>query len=254
MLVNAHEAESGVLARLARRALSAKRALGAHVFDLAVPAEAQLRAAILAGGSFDADSPDGLPSEEHAPSICRRWERPARFLARQLTRRRRLASFWKGPLTHGARPAWAASAGIDGGRMSQLTEPLLVFSASLVDRSGAAVERHPIAVRVAGRLGSSGSSEILLNEVRHLAARRLTARVRRLNRLLRDRRRRELARDKAIDEVLRAADRAAHSQPGLFHRAPEQTVDARQSPDGAEHLEEVSVGPVTLVAVMASRS
>ena len=173
MLVSAHEAESGVLGRLARRALSARRALGAGVFDLAMPAEALLRAAILTGAILDEHSHDAPDFREPAPAICRRWERPARLLARQLTRRRRLAWCWKAPFTQGARPAWSAGAGV--ALVPQLAPAaLLVFSASIVDRSGAAVERRPIAVRVSGELATLRRSRILLDAVRQVAVRGLS--------------------------------------------------------------------------------
>jgi superfamily II DNA or RNA helicase len=259
MLVSAHEAESGVLARLARRALSAKRALGAGVFDLAMPAEALLRAAILTGANLDDNADGAVPSQGPGAAISRRWERPARFLARQLTRRRRLASRWKGPFIQSVRPAWTAGAGVGGagvggpGAPRLVSESLLVFSASIVDRSGGAVERRPIAVRVAGDLTPLRRSR-LLDALRHAVAQRLSARIRRLNRLLKDRRRREEARDRAIDEVLRVAARTSQLQPGLFHRAPDPVVGGRQSPRGAENLEDVSIGVVTLAVVMTDRS
>jgi superfamily II DNA or RNA helicase len=252
MLLSSHEAESGVLARLARRALSARRAFGADVFEIAVPDEALLRAAILTGADLAEEAHAGLPSQ--AAAICKRWERPARFLARQLTRRRRLASWWKGPSTHGSRPAWTGGTGAGRpGVPRLLSKSLLVFSALIVDGSGAAVERHPIAVRLPEELPAAWHTRILLNAARELAAGRLCGRVRRLNRLLRDRRSREEARDHAIDQASRDAVRAAQSQPGLFHRGPDQTVDARQSTGRPENLEQVSVGPVALAVVIAGR-
>lgn len=259
MLTSAHEAESGVLARLARRALSARRALGSGMFDVAVPAEAQLRAAILTGAGLDEDADVDLPIERRAPSLCRRWARPARFLARQLMRRRQLASRWKGPVTQGARPAWtasaAASAAVDDPVAPQpVPESLLVFSASIVDPSGATVEHHPIAVRVPAGLTAIRRSRSLLDAARDVAIRQLSARVRRLNRLLRDRQAQEAARDQAIDEVLRAAGRATQSQPGLFHRGADPAVETRENPGRTTSLADVHVGPVTLTAAIAGRS
>ena len=83
-VVARHGAETGLLTRLARRVLAARRALDVETLPIAPPAaiaEPEIAGALLFG------QPLPEPAVRQAP-LCTRWRRHGRWLARTVTRRR----------------------------------------------------------------------------------------------------------------------------------------------------------------------
>jgi superfamily II DNA or RNA helicase len=169
LLISRDPAEAGLLANLARRTLSARRALGDDVLDLAAPDERALCAALI-----DQAPPATLAAPAPVP-ICRVWQRHARFIARRLQSARALVARWRSPADGTralrARLAHAAVVGLPPG-----AAVLFVFSLPVLDRVGSVIERHVVAV--ASRSFNGGMAA----EIEAARARAAHARVRRLAR------------------------------------------------------------------------
>ena len=139
-IVARHGAETGLLTRLARRVLAARRALDGETLPIAPPAaiaEPEIAGALLFG------QPLPEPAVPQAP-LCTRWRRHGRWLARTVTRRRGLAAAWRGPVP-GVTPATLA----DITRLpslARLAPCWLVFVVPIVDDAGAILESRVIAV------------------------------------------------------------------------------------------------------------
>ena len=164
------DAESGLLARVARRVLAARLALGGTTLAAIAPDNAELAAALLEGGALE----DGARPMPAVP-ICRRWARPARVVASRLVRSRTIAARWRGPAP--ARAAWclARRHGGDGS--------VLVFSVPLVGGNGDVIERHAVAVHVAGARRSSFCGRPVIAMAERRAVSHMHARAVRLTRL-----------------------------------------------------------------------
>lgn len=138
LLVSRDDAESGLLANLARRTLAARQALGEGVLDAAAPDASALRAALIDHAAL-------VPRASATISICRAWRRAALAAARRLRSSRRLIERWRSPadaaksictrLTHSAALGLPVGSGA-----------LFVFTVPLLDRDGTVVERHVVAV------------------------------------------------------------------------------------------------------------
>jgi hypothetical protein len=217
LLIARGDAESGLLARVARRVLSARNALGGSTLRAAAPADADLRRALIEGGSAE-------PVARPAPviALCRRWSRPARVVAARLQRSRDLTAHWRGPAP--ARPAWSVA-------RRQSIEHLFVFSVPLVAGNGDVVERHVVAIRVPAVGGKTGY-EAAVDPARQIAARHLTPRAARLTRLRMSLLSCEAAVDAALIEEL-SSSAPRELQPGLFDRAAARAFDAAHEEDTA---------------------
>ena len=163
----ADDCEAGLLARLARRAVDAE-----HAFDgeAAMPDETSLAAALM--------TQTPLPERAPAPpmSLCRRWQRPARRLARTLLRRRALIARWR-------QPRGDISGRVLQSRALRSTGPLLVFVVPLTDQHGVLVEQRVVPVRLARMDGALDGTRIV-EAARDVAAARVLARAKRLRRVL----------------------------------------------------------------------
>jgi hypothetical protein len=232
LLVARHSAETGVLARLARRALVAQRDFGRETLRSVAPDESTLRRHLL-GGDPLVDSPE----PRHSMTVCRSWSRAGRIAARQLEQQRQLARHWQASAATG-RPGWTSLNRFV--HLAKLIGPsdLLLFSVPIVDRSGAILEHHVVAIRVPSQLGGPGDRDLIAG-ARAAAARRIAPRLRRLVTLRRRQLLRSADRDRAIGDGLASAQGPGQVQPGLFEsramRAAEATnrawMDARRDLD-----------------------
>jgi hypothetical protein len=211
LLVARHECEASLLAHLARRTLTARRALGNDALTSAAPGDASLAASLIGEGRAG-DMPDRA-----APiAFCRAWQRPARVQARALERQRRLAGAWPAhvappPLIRGAWPALRTG---PGGSVSGL----LIFDGSLLDEQGVVVETRPVAVRVAGLRTRADVSPQVIALAEEAIRRRLAPRLRRLRRIRQELAAREAVNADALEQASALDLPRAEVQPGLFDR------------------------------------
>lgn len=215
-LVARHDAEAGVLSHLARRALSADRSVGGET--LPMPSEAWVRARLLQGVS----SP--LPGDPATRiSSCRRWARPARLLARQLLRRRALATRWRDPAI-AARPWVARPHGLTALRAAARTGAIVGFLAPILDGAGSTIERRLVALHLLRLSRPDLGDTAFVARLRRLVLMSLQSRVRCLGRLRTLECARSAGRDRAMHERWLDASGSSESQPGLFDRRAERTA------------------------------
>lgn len=210
LLVSAHPTESGLLARLSSRVLAARRAVGAHTLELAVPPEAMQVAAALLAAAPEPDAQAAAPVLA-ANTGTSKWERRARAVARSLCRRRRFASRWRQRDQPSGRPA--AAHGLRG-----ISAPVLIFRVPLVDRTGRVLEVAMAAVRASPALGLRALNFL---DARDLIDRMFCARCARVQRML-------TSRDRSLADVERAL--AAHLRSRVPHGGQAQLfgdADAR---------------------------
>ncbi|HEY7474479.1 MAG TPA: helicase-related protein [Vicinamibacterales bacterium] len=265
LMLARHEFESGLLARLAARALIARRAVGEDVLRGVFPDAAAIGAALFEDIAID---PVAAP-QQPALSVCRSWARPARILARGLIARRHLAQRWRAPVIESAGTFWIPIDRLPAVRAAAGAGSLLVFSVPVIDGSGAVAERHVVAVRIdsCGRMDPHRPFDRqLIEAARAQAARTLAARARRLARRLS----RQLVFDLRVDAAFAARTLTglvpAEVQPGLFDRREVRALEVafgdadafRQTLDDGradrERRADVSVGlPVLELAFVAVR-
>jgi superfamily II DNA or RNA helicase len=252
-----HDAEAGLLARLARRTLVARRALDDATLPI-VPAvairEHDVAGAVLLGRPLP-ESP-----ATHAP-LCTRWRRDARAIARSLRRRRRLASAWRGP-GPGVAPVTRSSL-VALTAFSRIAPCWLVFIVSIVDGAGAVLESHAIAVTVPSLPIEAEAAAIA--SAAGLACRACRARARRLAHLQNSSAQRDIATERALATSLDATQATGLLQQGLFDRRAERralavverrTIAAAARADRIEAIERsagIRVGPAALAVVLCTR-
>ena len=219
LLVARHDAESGVLLRLARRALSAQRALGSDVLESTIPNDQQLRAHLLAGDALS----EPAASQSDVP-LCRRWFRPARSAARDLARRRLLIRHWRCGSEEPGRagvtmlPRWPRL------QARVKNQSLLIFTVSINDGSGRAIERHVVALHAAS--DREGDVQAIVETARSAAAALQNARARRLQSRLRGQTGLLRERERALAALLETTD-FDDGQRGLFDRRTERLAAVR---------------------------
>jgi ERCC4-related helicase len=223
VLVARHPAETGLLANLARRTLTARRALGDDVFP-AIPDEKQIIAALLIPELSPQPGLDCIgPAVQQRPTVCRAWVKPACAEARRLIRRRALARYWRTPASDLQRPVWSAGRGLCtlcGSRT------LVVMIVPLIDRRGAVVEERIVPLCVNDRADLVRDWRKQRRAWQDRAVQASLARAARLTRWRTARVTAEIAIERAIAATL-TADCARVDQPGLFDlRADRARADA----------------------------
>ena len=203
-----HHAESIVIVRLAQRALAAEQATPGALMDVPLT-DGALRAAVWTGAL-----PTESPSPPAAWSLTTRWSRPARAAARALNRQRAFHRRWRVPDVDGGRACWALSKSSIFAR----SDPgaVLVFDVPIVDGAGAVVESHVVPVLVPGNAPRDVLAPSIVEVARAKALAALSPRGRRLSRILRERRDREAARERALEHWLTTHAQPSEAQPGLF--------------------------------------
>jgi superfamily II DNA or RNA helicase len=198
VLTMRHEAESLVVAKLARRVLAARHAIGADALaSSGPPSLLRLASSIFQNEPLEPAAPVLPPARQGA------FFRTARAAAAVITRRRRLAHGWRGPAIRSPR-AWCAA-------IPSASEPVLVtVSVPIVDGAGSELERVVLLLRVAdlAPLRNARSLEALVQ----MAAR---GRIRRIARLLRAGLPHRMAMEQAIARSTAQHD-AERGSPHLF--------------------------------------
>jgi superfamily II DNA or RNA helicase len=256
LIVARHAFEDGILARLARRTLVARRTLGEDALSRAVPPATAVGAAVFEGAAIDEAA--ALP----APSpICRKFARPARGQARRLTSMRILVGQWRAPAIERSMPVWSPIERLASIARAARRQSLLVFTVPMVDGSGTIVEQHAVALCVRGPIDPRAIAAATARAAEVFASR---------SRRLRCRLEREF--DRRIDIETAILSRLAanlspdEAQPGLFDARELRAFEAArgEAEDLRRLLEnrradwtrqcEISVGPPNLeVALIASR-
>jgi superfamily II DNA or RNA helicase len=216
VIVARHAFETGILARLARRMLIARRTLGDDLVSSVVPDPGAVGAALFEGVTIE-EFADTAP----AVRMYRRLARPARALARRLISSRILARHWRAPAD--AAPA-AIRTAID--RLPSIQRiagdgSLLVFSVPLVDGSGAVVEHHVVALRVADVTN--------VDAARALARVTLASRARRLARRLRQHLHGCAGVEIALASHVLTSLTPREAQPGLFDERELRAFEAART-------------------------
>ena len=225
LTVARHDFETGVLARLARRALIARRTLGDDVLRRVIPDTTIVGAALFDNGVID----NGV-IDEPAPSaptlrMCREWTRPGRVFARRLISSRALAQHWRVPHVDTSGALWTSIDRLPSIRRVAADRSLLVFSVPLIDGSGTVVERHVVSLCVEDRTR--------VDAARVLAAEALAARARRLGIRLRRQMDGRVQIEAALVSRLATRLTPEEVQPGLFDRRELYAFEAARSESDA---------------------
>jgi superfamily II DNA or RNA helicase len=225
ILAARHPAETGLLARLARRVVTARRSLGPTLLaDLAPPAEREIALTLIA------DEPAPAPAPPAPVDVSTGWRRRARAAARLLTRQRALAQSWRtgDVMPHGG--AWT-----DGRRLPAFARlhpggSLACFVLPIVDGNGEEIERHALALALPVSGGGRVRNPALQAAVRDAARAALAPRLRRLAQRLAPIVRTQALVDAAVTLRLRAMSEP-EKQPGLFEGRAAQGAALAKSAD-----------------------
>jgi len=253
LLIARHIAETGILSRLAERAVQARRTLGTGAFgDIVPPTAVSLGQALIAGSALETPA-----TRDTVAMSCATWRRTARAVTRQLIARRSLARRWRSPLAPAGRPVWTPSR-----RSSRDGLSLAILSVPLIDRRGVVVESVVYGIRLAGM--SRPALKAQSNAIAGLAARAIRSRSRRVARLIARRSEADRRTETAIAAELSAGALSAELQPGLFDRRAVRAFDAarmeatdlvRRANETAGDLQgtELEVGPARIELVVLGR-
>lgn len=225
LLVARDDSETGVLTRLARRVLSARREFSDDLLTSVAPDEPAVRRALL-----DAGSEDWQPASR-VVEICRGWVRHARFLARQLDRRRALSACWRTPTSASVRfTRWTRVDRLRGVHRSA-AGALFVLAVPILDGAGALLERHIVIVRG----GSVGRADFQAPELRRAiddaALRRTAPRVTRLAGICRAHQGLASDIERALADSIAWPGPPPEVQIGLFDQREQRTLTALQELD-----------------------
>ena len=214
LLVAQDDAESGLLAHLSQRILTARRSIGHDVLAGVAPPEEVVRHALLFRSPLA--RPDSVPPPMRT---CDRWRRLADRTGRALGRRRELAAKWNAPPGHSTRGAIFC----DHPRATATLIPrecrsLLVFSVPVLDAADVLIERILVVIGsnrpVCGLQHCRAISDALRHKVAAAARRRMTSIARRLKVAVE----RGMNRDRRIAEATTREFESDELQPGLFDR------------------------------------
>jgi len=219
LLVARHQAEAPVVIRLARRTLSARRAVGDDSDVAMFASEAAVRACAIA---VEPGATPPTPPPLWSPS--RQWVRLARVAARGLAGQRTLQRCWRAPGEDGRSVRWTLLTRLPAFR--RLTgATILIFTIPLNDDAGTMVESHLVGVRVP-HAGGRRFAPSIIDSASRLAARLVEPRARiliRRRRLLCDR---EVTREPLIVAAADHLPGSTESQPGLFDRREARAIEA----------------------------
>ncbi len=218
LLVTRHEAEAGLLRRLAARALTARQTFSAGAFEgITMPDQKAIAASLLAN--------DGEPAPPPvAPQpVSVRWSRRGRAVARLLHRKRRLAWHWRGWEESG-RPAWT---GIRRHAHLFAAPAVAVFRTAIVNAVGEIVERHFVVIAIPRQDPDFLRRPEVLAHVADLARAKLRRRIERLGRLLTA----SAVGRARVDQAIAVSSRA------LLEREPEPGLFANRATSSVSRIE-----------------
>jgi superfamily II DNA or RNA helicase len=217
VIVARHDFETGVLARLARRMLAARRTLGDDLAGRLIPDASAVGAAL-----FE-DAVLAEPAGAAATPVClsRRWVRPARLLARRLISSRLLGRYWRAPADDAPAAIWTEIDRLPSLRRVAGDGSLFVFSVPIVDGSGAVIERHLVSLRV-----DDGTK---VDDARARAREALAARTRRLAVWLRQELRGRVQTETGLASHAVTNLNPREAQPGLFDQRALRAFEAARA-------------------------
>jgi hypothetical protein len=209
VLMARHEMEAGLLSHLAKRAMSARRAMGVEALP-AAPDERLVAQALIAR-----DRTASLESAAPAAPVSRHWTRAAAAEARRLIRARALIGRWRAPAGASGGGRWTSRTALPA---LQTTATLIVYRVPLIDSIGSVIEQRLAVLRVPESWSAIRRDPRRLRVLSGIAARTVASRARRVGRFVSG-----LAiRDIDVERALAAAaiESCSHvkPQPGLFDR------------------------------------
>ena len=178
LLVARDGAESGLLANLARRTLTARQTFDGAFSDTGMPDEIAIAAALIDQAPLPA-----APANPPPVSVCRSWSRHARVAAGTLRSSRSLVSRWRGR-GEAASALWSYFEPRSSLGLPADTGAVLAFTVPLLDLAGTVVERHVVALALRQRISSGAVDDVVLH-CRRVAALVRFARANRAARFVR---------------------------------------------------------------------
>jgi len=173
LLVSRHPAESGLLAHVAKRVLTARREFSEDSLP-ALPSEAALRVALMQSSPLPDAGPALSPSSEPALVSNLRWRRLERAIAVELRQRRDLSQYWRAPADEAGGPIWTPA---PAGRARPCGKYLVVCSISIRNERDEQIERLLLPALVDARCVADGHIPDRLAEAVGLASRRTIRRA-----------------------------------------------------------------------------
>jgi hypothetical protein len=217
-----HDTERGLLSHLARRVLGAQRSFSAEVLRDVLPPESHVRTTLFSGEP-DRDQEDPIDHPHASASLvrARRWQRPARVIAHELSERRSLARKWRTGSTETARTIRA--------RLNRRStsfwecEPLhsdrpfsvVIGAVPILNGQDEVIEQRVVALAVEAR-GLALQWRELAAASKPLIETALRRRVLKLSRVARDATAALAQRETAILSTVLDGVTRRESQPGLF--------------------------------------
>jgi hypothetical protein len=184
--------------------------LGAEVFESILPHAFGVQPDVMSAAS-DSENPSAFAVE---PS--RRWQKPARRLARLLLHQRRVRDC---TVTEAlGRPAWTEIARLPFVHRLVQRETLLLFRVPLIDGFGTTIEERLVCLIVHATIADVFRNRDLMARAARIAARSVRVRLNRLARVRRIEATCRTAREQQIADTLTQRLRSQEIQPGLFDR------------------------------------
>lgn len=213
LIVAKDEAESGMLAHLARRVLSARRAIGGSTLEGIAPPESEVRSAVIL------NRPPGESHGDltHAHRGSTRWIRPALVAAQMLIHRRAAAAVGRTNAGSSGRTlvaqGGAAVRAVDGPRGT-----LLVYSVPALTTEETLVTRFSVCLRAEMPLAHQKllTRPALIAALRPIILRSLRRHLARTRSRLRGIAASQLVRERSVAAVVLDEDLPIEAQPGLF--------------------------------------
>ena len=220
-----HTAERGLLARLAARALEARRAIGPDTLaEIVPPSERSIVEALLTGRPLTTDD-TGSDLRRPALVASAAWRRRAIAVARHVAVKRALNRRWRAPDDSTGRP-----------RLAMLQQPrriapspddvVVVVAVPIVDATGLVAERHLLNVVVQNASPADAVAVVQSPELRAWLKRRFRARLARLARHATSVAAAGVCVDDAMARHLSGAGWPDEVQVGLFDRRAERSFTA----------------------------
>ena len=222
LLVARHETERGLLSHLARRVLGAQRSFSTDVLRDVLPPESHVRTTLFSGETdCDRENPTDHPPASVSLVRARRWQRPARVIARELSERRSLARRWRTGSVETARTIRARL----NRRPTCLPEPesfhadrpfsIVIGVVPILNGQDEAIEQRVVALAVEAQCLTLRWRELAADS-RSLIETALRRRVLKLSRVARAAAAALAERETAILSTILDGVTRRESQPGLF--------------------------------------
>jgi hypothetical protein len=223
VLLARHEMEAALLQHIARRVLTARRAVALDVLPhVTIPDDAAIRSAILTDQRLEVVS-----IAEPVP-LCARYAVRARALARVLINRRQLQDRWRAGFDASSGAHWTTRGrGRDFHTRPQTN--IFVFAIPLVDGIGTLLERRVVAVQTIAAGPGRDAHAAIIDRAKQVAVAALGSRRARVERMARVVAGRHLVTERALLNRLRSIGYPEETQGGLFDRAALRTFAANRA-------------------------